>query len=115
MTYGQRFQDINLRVQPACNRLGSVHCGVVDVERMEGERKGLKVLPVRALHLDPSRDFSAAYLHLQDVLAGVLASREPLLGLRPCLVGVAQPSANRERITLDGYPRKAGHRMTSVT
>ena len=73
MTYGQCFEGINLRVQPACDLLRRLRCSVVDVERMEGEREGLKVLPVRALHLAPSRDFSATCLYLQGVRTVVLA------------------------------------------
>ena len=48
---------------------------------MEGEREGLKVLPVRALHLAPSRDFSATCLYLQGVRTVVLALWVPGAGV----------------------------------
>ena len=73
MTGGQCFHSLHLRVQPPGDLRGRLRGGVVDVEGMEGEREGLKVLPVRALHLGPALDFNAACRHQQGVLPVVLA------------------------------------------
>lgn len=125
VTGGPCFPGLHLRVQPACDLGGCLHGGVVAVEGMSREREGLKVSPVRVRHCGPSRDCSAACLQRQGALpvvlapcGMVLASREPLLGVRQLLRGLASLPAKRARITLHDIRdtgKEVGHTQALAT
>ena len=72
MPDGQRFDGLYLRVQ-AAGDLRRRLWGRVDERRDGGSARGSQVLPIRALHLGPARDFSAACRHQQGALRVGLA------------------------------------------
>jgi hypothetical protein len=107
MVLGSCCDGSDFGLQPAVDLSRSLRGGVVDVQRMQGEREHCQVVAIRAVHPLPALHFRTPHLHL---LLGRKESwrrsrekrllAEYLLSLRALLAGVAHPPSDGERVAL---------------
>ena len=102
------FKGIDFRLQPAFDLCRGLGHGVRDAERMEGQRQGFKVLPIRTLypfpllHLGlPRFNMRRGLLSARSALRPILLPFKPFLGLLKLLAGLAERAGDGERIALD--------------